>query len=89
MVCPKHRQSFGIGWRGRKKNCQVPASVASHRFKKYTGDRSVNKEMSEKIFHLTGLVIPIGSGIRIPCVSGRGFGLQNNTWVCWKGTGNT
>ncbi|CAB4039535.1 Hypothetical predicted protein, partial [Paramuricea clavata] len=61
MVCPKHRQSFGIEWRGRKKNCPVPASVASHRFKKHTGDRSVNKEMSEKIFHLTGLVIPIGS----------------------------
>jgi hypothetical protein len=45
--------------------------------------------MSEKILHLTGLVIPIGSGIRLPCISGRGFGLQNNTWVCWKGTGNT
>jgi hypothetical protein len=77
MVCPKHRQSFGIGWRGRKKNCQVPVSVASHRFKKHTGDRAVNKDLSEKIFHLTGLVIPIGSGI--PCVSGRGCRLQNST----------
>ena len=42
-VCSKHRDSFGIKWRGRKKLCQVPQRVASHRSKKHTGDRTINK----------------------------------------------
>ena len=64
-VCPKHRDSFGIKWRGRKKLCQVPEGIASHRSKKHTGDRTINKKLSEEIFNMTGSLIPIGSGIHL------------------------
>ena len=64
-VCPKHRDSFGIKWRGRKKLCQVPERVASHRSKKHTGDRTINKKLSEEIFNRTGSLTPIGSGIHL------------------------
>ena len=64
-VCLKHRDSFGIKWRGRKKVCQVPEDVASHRSKKHTGDRTINKKLSEEIFNRTGSLIPIGSGIHL------------------------
>ena len=64
-VCPKHRDSFGIKWRGRKKFCQVPEGMASHSSKKGTGDRAINRKMSEEIFNTTGSIIPIGSGIHL------------------------
>lgn len=64
-VCPKHRDSFGIKWRGRKKLCQVPEGVASHRSKKHTGDRTINTKLSVEIFNRTGSLIPIGSGIHL------------------------
>ena len=63
-VCPKHLDSFGIKWRGRKKLFQVPEGVATHRSKKHTGDRTINKKLSEEIFNRTGSLIPIGSGIQ-------------------------
>ena len=65
MVCPKHRDTFGIKWRGRKKICQVPEGVASHRSKNHTGDRTISRKLSEEIFNRTGSVIPIGSGIQL------------------------
>ena len=67
-VCSKHRASFGIKWRRRKKLCQVPERVASHRShrsKKHTGDRTINKKLSEEIFNRTGSLTPIGSGIHL------------------------
>ena len=65
MVCPKHRDTFGIKWRGRKKICQVPEGVASHRSKNHTGDRTISRKLSEEIFNRTGSLIPIGSGIQL------------------------
>ena len=64
-VCPKHRDSFGIKWRGRKNICQVPEGVTSHRSRKHTGDRTISKKLSEEIFNRTGSLIPVGSGIHL------------------------
>ena len=64
-VCPKHRDSFGIKWRGQKKLCQDPEGVATHRSKKHTGDRNINNKQSEEIFNRTTSLIPIGSGIQL------------------------
>ena len=58
IVCPKHLDTFGIKWRGRKKICQVPKGVASHRWKNYTGDRTISRKLSEEIFNRTGSLIP-------------------------------
>ena len=65
MVCPKHRDTFGIKWRGSKKICQVPEGVASQRSKNHTGDRTISRKLSEEIFNRTGSLIPIGSGIQL------------------------
>ena len=65
MVCPKHRDTFGIKWSGRKKICQVPERVASHRSKNHTGEGTIGRKLSEVIFHKTGSLIPIGSGIQL------------------------
>ena len=67
-VCPKHRDSFGIKWRGRKKNCQVPEGVTSHRLRKHTGDRTISKKLSEEIFNRTGSLIPVGRAQVSICV---------------------
>ncbi|CAH3046486.1 unnamed protein product, partial [Porites lobata] len=65
MVCPKHRDTFGLKWRGRKKICQVPEGVASHRSKNHTdGAARYGRKLSEEIFNRTGSLIPIGSGIQ-------------------------
>ena len=64
MVCQKHRDTFGIKWRGRKKICQVPEGVTSYRSKNHTGDRTISRNLSEEIFKRTGSLIPIGSGIQ-------------------------
>ncbi|KAK2557082.1 hypothetical protein P5673_020961 [Acropora cervicornis] len=66
-VCPKHQDSFGIKWRGRKKNCQVPEGVTSHRLRKHTGDRTISKKLSEEIFNRTGSLIPVGSAVCRQC----------------------
>ena len=64
-VCPKHRDSFGIKWRGQKKLSQVPEGLGSHHSKKHTGDRTINRKLSEEIFNRTGSLMPIGSGIHL------------------------
>ena len=64
MVCRKHRDTFGIKWRGRK-ICQVPEGVASHRSTNHTGDRPISRKLSEEIFNRTASLIPISSGIQL------------------------
>ena len=62
-VCPKHRDSFGIKWRGRK---TLPSSQGDRISPvKEAHNRTINKKLSEEIFNMTGSLIPIGSGIHL------------------------
>ena len=63
IICPKHRDSLGIYWRGRQRNCQIPQSIAAH-CKSAKGDRSVNKETSLFILKEKSSLVPVGSGIK-------------------------
>ena len=64
-ICPKHRDQLGIGWRKTSVKCSVPQDLSSHgsvRRKNPTGQRSVGKELSNRIKERTNILLPIGSG---------------------------
>ena len=63
VICPKHRDSLEIYWRGRQRNCQIPQSIVAH-CKSAKGDRSVNKETSLFILKEKSVLVPVGSGIK-------------------------
>ncbi|KAK2547064.1 hypothetical protein P5673_033173, partial [Acropora cervicornis] len=62
-ICPRHRDSFGIRWRCKKKFCAVPPSWAPHRARQLRGDRSITFIQSKLIFKMTSTLVPVGSPI--------------------------
>ena len=60
-ICPRHRDSFGIRWRCKKKFCAVPPSWAPHRARQLRGDRSITFIQSKLIFKMTSTLVPVGS----------------------------
>ncbi|KAK2567694.1 hypothetical protein P5673_008551 [Acropora cervicornis] len=67
-ICPRHRDSFGIRWRCKKKFCAVPPSWAPHRARQLRGDRSITFIQSKLIFKMTSTLVPVGSPICRLCL---------------------
>ena len=59
-ICARHRNELGIGWRGRRKYCQV--NFLHKTSKPPKGDKSVDKKHSMTIKLMTSELVPIGSG---------------------------
>ena len=64
-ICPKHRDQLGIGWRRTSSKCSVPQKLSGHSDKRRqvpTGHRSIGKELSQKLYKETGVLLPVGTG---------------------------
>ena len=61
LICPRHRDSFGIRWRTCKVSCCVPPGLSTHTDKVRAGDRGITLEYSRLIFGKLQQLIPIGS----------------------------
>ena len=64
-ICPRHRESLGLGWRRTSSKCSVPNVLSSHSAKpreRPKADRGITKWMSEHILRETGILVPVGSG---------------------------
>jgi len=60
-VCPKHRRGLTIDWEGRKKSvCCYPFHKGSK--KQLKNVRRVNLSMTNELYELHQIAIPIGSG---------------------------
>ena len=61
-ICSHHRDQLGIYWRGRRRTCQVPPEISTHKSAKKKGDRSVLKGHSLAIEKRIEKIVPVGSG---------------------------
>ena len=61
-ICSHHRDQLGIYWRGRRRTCQVPPEISTHKSAKKKGDRSVLKGHSLAIKKRIEKIVPVGSG---------------------------
>ena len=61
-ICSHHRDQLGIYWRGRRRTCQVPPEISTHKSAKKKGDRSVLKGHSLAIKKRIEKIIPVESG---------------------------
>ena len=64
-ICPRHRESLGLGWRRPSSKCSVPSVLSSHSAKPREwpkAERGITKWMSEHILRETGILVPVGSG---------------------------
>ncbi len=60
-VCPRHRETFGVGWRSGKVRCPIPSEIAGHKAASTKGDRGITSKESAFVL-LTGKVfLPIGT----------------------------
>ena len=60
-ICPKHRQELSIQWTGRKRmTCGYPSHKGQR--KQMKNPRRVNMKLSQEIFRLCGIVVPVGTG---------------------------
>ena len=64
-ICPRHRDLFGIRWRSNRTNCTAPSSWCSHPAKTVKGERGITLSQSRKLFHSTGVLIPVASRKRM------------------------
>ena len=61
-ICSHHRDQLGIYWSGRRRTCQVPPEISTHKSAKKKGDRSVLKGHSLAIKKRIEKIVPVGSG---------------------------
>ena len=64
-ICPRHRESLGLGWRRPSSKCSIPNVLSSHSAKpreRPKAERGITKWMSEHILRETGILVPVGSG---------------------------
>ncbi|CAH3167009.1 unnamed protein product [Porites lobata] len=69
-ICPRHRESLGLGWRRPSSKCSVPNVLSSHSAKpreRPKAERGITKWMSEHILRETGILVPVGSGVCCNC----------------------
>ena len=60
-VCPRHRDTYGVGWRSGKVRCPIPSEIAGHKAPSTKGDRGITSKESAFVL-LTGEVfLPIGT----------------------------
>ena len=63
-ICPFHRSELGTGWRRSQNTCRIPDEIASHgKGKGVKGDRCASRAISKVIFQITGILVPLGSGV--------------------------
>ena len=62
VICPAHRSSVGIGWRGGLARCRIPAQLSKHVRKFRSTDRGISKDISRLILRITGIFLPVTSG---------------------------
>ena len=63
-ICPRHRESLGLGWRRPSSKCSIPNVLSSHSAKakeRPKAERGITKWMSEHILRETGILVPVGS----------------------------
>ena len=64
-ICPRHRESLGLGWRRPSSKCSIPNVLSSHGAKpreRPKAERGITKWMSEHILRETGILVSVGSG---------------------------
>ena len=61
-ICSHHRDQLGIYRRGRRRTCQVPPEISTHKSAKKKGDRSDLKGHSLAIKKRIEKIVPVGSG---------------------------
>ena len=60
-ICGFHRCTLGIYWKGKRRFCQVPYEIVSHKKERAKGDRAVSAEIDRQIFLQTPRVVSVGS----------------------------
>ena len=64
-ICPRHRETLGLGWKRSSSRCDIPALVSSHSEKakdRPRAERGLTKLASQTVLNETVLFIPVGSG---------------------------
>ena len=67
-ICPRHRESLGLGWRrplSTKCKCSVPNVLSRNSAKpreRPKDERGITEWMSQHILRETGILVPVGSG---------------------------
>ena len=65
-ICPRHRESLGLGWRRPTKcKCSVPNDLSRNSAKpreRPKDERGITEWMSQHILRETGILVPVGSG---------------------------
>ena len=81
-ICAYHRHVLGIGWRGKRKHCQVPPELSNHKEKPPIADRSIDKKHSCTIKSITAKLVPVGSGMFIKLTFSSGDLLHISPIIC-------
>ncbi|KAK3712976.1 hypothetical protein QZH41_008924, partial [Actinostola sp. cb2023] len=68
IICPRHRDQFGVRWRCNRKICACPIEWAGHGVQPPKGDRGITMQQSKLLCFLTNVLVPVGSPI---CRSSR------------------
>ena len=64
-ICPRHRETLGLGWKRSSTRCAIPALLSSHSERareRPQAERGLTKLASQTVLNETGLFIPVGSG---------------------------
>lgn len=61
IICPHHREKYGLRWRCGKVRCGVPNQLAGHKSLTAKGDRGMNSRESSFVFIETGELHPVGT----------------------------
>ncbi|XP_078365981.1 uncharacterized protein LOC144650200 [Oculina patagonica] len=67
IICPHHREKYGLRWRCGKVRCGVPNQLAGHKSLTAKGDRGMNSRESSFVFIETGELHPVGTPICKRC----------------------
>ena len=57
-ICQRHRDSYGVYWKRSKTGCSYPKHQGSGK----SADRTIGLEVSQEIFCMYQVVVPVGSG---------------------------
>ena len=64
-ICPRHRETLGLGWKRNSTRCAIPALLSSHNEKareRPHAERGLTKLASQTVLKETGRFVPVGSG---------------------------
>lgn len=61
MVCPRHRETYRVGWRTGKTRCSVPTEIAGHKSSTAKGDRGISSSESAFVLSTVKTFLPVGT----------------------------